>query len=107
MPVVYVMRLRSGMTYIGASTDLEQRFENHSSGQACRTTQFDQPVAVLRVEIYATFAEARTREAQLKRWSRLKKEALIRGDFENLCMLAPEICSVRVVSPTNNAPTSH
>lgn len=86
--MVYFLRLRSGIIYIGASLDLPQRLDDHVSGQACRTTQLDPPVAVLRVEIHATFAEARARESQLKRWSRPKKEALIRGDPDHLRVLS-------------------
>jgi predicted GIY-YIG superfamily endonuclease len=67
MPVVYFLRLRSGMLYIGAPVDLEQRIDDDEAGQAGRTTQLDPPVAVLRVEAFATFAEARAREAQMKR----------------------------------------
>ena len=88
MPVVYFLRLRSGMLYVGASVDLEQRLDDHVSGQACRTTQLDPPLALLRVEVCSTFREARQREAQLKRWSRAKKEALIRGDRESLHALS-------------------
>ena len=79
-PVVYFLRLSSGTIYVGCSTDLDQRLDDHMSGQACRTTQVDRPIAVLRVEVLLTFPEARRREAQLKRWSRAKKAALIRGD---------------------------
>lgn len=86
--VVYFLRLRSGALYIGATDDLEQRLGDHSSGQACRTTRFDPPAFVLRVEFCSTFSEARTREAQLKRWSRPKKEALIRGDAQTLRALS-------------------
>jgi putative endonuclease len=78
-PVVYFLRRCSGITYIGTSIDLEQRLADHSSGKACRTTQLDPVVAILRVEVYPTFAQARHREAQLKRWSRAKREALIAG----------------------------
>jgi len=86
--VVYFLRLRSGALYIGASEDLEQRLDEHCSGQACRTTQFDPPVSFLRFEAFATFSEARTREAQLKRWSRGKKEVLIEDDFKTLHSLS-------------------
>lgn len=86
--VVYLLRLRSGVIYIGASIDLEQRLDDHLSGQACRTTQLDPPAAFLWVEIFATFSMARHREAQLKRWSRAKKEALIRGAFGQLRQLS-------------------
>jgi putative endonuclease len=84
IPVVYFLRLRSGMLYIGCSCDLEQRLADHASGQACRTTHRDPPTMVLRVEVFTTFSEARCREAQLKRWSRAKKEALIRGRHDEL-----------------------
>ena len=86
--VVYFLRLRSGALYTGASEDLEQRLDDHSSGQACRTTQLDPPASMLRVETYATFSEARAREAQLKRWSRAKKEALLSGELERLHVLS-------------------
>ena len=88
MPVVYLLRLRSGMLYVGASTDLEQRLADHMSGQACRTTALDPPMSVLRVEIHESLATARAREAQLKKWSRAKKEALIRGDVKTLKSLS-------------------
>lgn len=86
--VVYFLRLRSGVIYVGASVDLEQRLGDHLSGQACRTTALDIPAALLRVEIYSTFSEARQREAQLKRWSRPKKAALVGGDFDRLRKLS-------------------
>ena len=78
--VVYFLRLRSGVLYVGASADLEQRLDAHASGQAGRTTRLDPPISLLRFEAYPSFSAARRREAQLKRWSRAKKEALLRGD---------------------------
>ncbi len=85
---VYILRLKSGGIYIGASTDLEQRLKDHISGQAGRTTLLDPPTLLARVEVHATFAEARAREAQLKRWSRAKKEALILGNVDRLRCLS-------------------
>ena len=87
-PVVYLLRLQSAGIYIGASTDLEQRLTDHMSGQACRTTQLDRPTDLIRVEIQDTFTNARAREAQLKRWSRSKKEALVLGDLDRLRALS-------------------
>ena len=86
--MVYFLLLKSGIIYIGASTDLLQRLDDHGSGRACRTTQLDPPTALLGVETHGTFAKAREREAQLKRWSRSKKEALLRGDLEGLRALS-------------------
>ena len=86
--VVYFMRLHSGVIYIGASTDLEQRLADHVAGVGCRTTLLDPPATLLRLETFTTFVEARSRETQLKRWSRAKKEALIAGNFERLQLLS-------------------
>ena len=63
---VYFPSLRSGVIYAGSSTDFEQRLEDHFAGQACRTTQSDPPLSVLRIETCQIFPEARQREAQLK-----------------------------------------
>lgn len=88
VPVVYFLRLRSGTVYVGVSLDLPQRLDAHLSGQACRTTTLDPPVALLRVEVCSDFHAARQRESQLIRWSRPKKEALICGDLEQLKKLS-------------------
>ena len=82
--MVYFLRLSSGAIYVGCSTDLDQRLDDHVCGQVCRTTQVDPRVAILRVGILPTFSEARRREAQLKRWSGAKKSALVLGDFDHL-----------------------
>ena len=88
IPVVYFLRLQSGTVYVGVSLDLPRRLDDHISGQACRTTTLDPPAALLRVEVYPDFPAVRQRESQLKRWSRPKKEALIRGDLESLRKLS-------------------
>jgi putative endonuclease len=88
LAVVYLLRLRSGCIYVGASTDLGQRLLDHESGRACRTTRIDVPAVVLRIETHPTFADARAREAQLKGWTRAKKEALVGGDLRALRRLA-------------------
>lgn len=80
----YILRLKSGRLYVGSTTDLEKRFKDHCSGKACRTTSIDPPAALLYSEELATFSEARRREAQVKRWSRAKKEALVSGDLIKL-----------------------
>jgi putative endonuclease len=80
----YVLRLKSGKLYIGATTDLKLRYQDHLSGKACQTTKFDPPVGLAYSETFEFFSEARKREAQVKRWSRAKKEALISGNHGRL-----------------------
>lgn len=84
----YLLRLRSGAVYAGATKNLAERYSQHQRGTACRTTEIDPPTALLCSEEYATFSEARHREAQVKRWTRAKKEALARGDKEALKRLS-------------------
>jgi putative endonuclease len=45
-------------------------------------------VDLLYSEEFETFVEARRCEAQIKRWSRSKKEALVSGDLSKLKELA-------------------
>jgi putative endonuclease len=80
----YILRLTSGNLYIGASSDLEQRYQDHQSGKACRTTKMDPPVSLLYTEVLNSFSEARRREAQVKRWTRAKKKALVSGNMDLL-----------------------
>ena len=80
----YVLRLRSGALYIGATKDLEGRYHEHSEGKACRTTKLDPPLKLVYAESFPDFSEARRRESQVKHWSRAKKEALVSGDMDKL-----------------------
>ena len=76
---LYILRLKSSQLYIGSTTDLDQRYREHIAGKACRTTTIDPPVALLYSEDFETFSEA-----QIKRWSRSKKEALVGGETQKL-----------------------
>ena len=87
-PCIYILRLRSGQLYVGATSDLERRWQEHATGEACRTTKLDPPVSIVYSEEHPTFADARRREAQIKRWSRAKREALVAGDTDTLRRLA-------------------
>ena len=85
---MYVLRLKSGALYPGATRNLPQRIKAHFGGYACRTTSLDPPMDVVYTEQFETLGQARTRENQLKRWSRAKKEALIQGDLTSLKILS-------------------
>jgi len=43
----YILRLRSGALYPGATTNLKRSYEEHRDGHACRTTKFDPPCALV------------------------------------------------------------
>ena len=48
----------------------------------------DPPVKLVHSETFDGYNKAREREAQVKRWSRAKKEALVSGDLITLQKLA-------------------
>ena len=83
----YILRLQSGRLYCGTTEDLDARWREHLAGK-CRTTRTDAPTALLYSEFYPDRKAARLREAQVKRWTRAKKEALIAGDMQCLHELA-------------------
>jgi putative endonuclease len=85
---LYILRLQSGSLYTGCTKDLDKRYHDHLSGNGCRTTKSDPPVELTYHEQFDSFSAARKREAQIKRWSRAKKEALIAGDFDKLRSLS-------------------
>jgi len=80
----YILRLRSGALYPGATKNLEERYKAHTAGQGGRTTKLDPPLKLVYSESFPTFSEARKREAQIKRWTRAKKEALVAGNMSEL-----------------------
>jgi putative endonuclease len=84
----YILRLRSGALYPGSTTDLDRRWAEHLAGMGGQTTKVDPPVELAYSEEHATFSEARRREAQVKRWTRAKKEALVSGNKSMLHKLA-------------------
>jgi len=70
----YMLRCSDGSYYVGVTTHLDQRL--------------GQPVEMVWAEEFPSIDQAIGVERQLKGWSRLKKEALIRGDFNALPSLS-------------------
>ena len=81
---VYILRCADGSLYIGQTADLHLRLLKHDDGTACRFTARRRPVALAYCEAHTTRDAALKRERQLKRWTRVKKEALIAGDLARL-----------------------
>ncbi len=71
-----------------AQPNLEVRLNEHQSGMGGKYTSTHLPVKLVYFEEYSSIHMAFSRERQLHGWSRAKKEALIRGDYEALRPLA-------------------
>jgi len=85
---VYMLRCADGSYYVGCTTNLDQRYGEHQSGVAPGYTSTRLPVVMVWAEEFQGLHDAIDVERQIKRWSRAKKEALIRRDFAALPALA-------------------
>ena len=81
---LYILLLKSGALYIGTTKNLEKCYERHISGTGDGTRLEDPPVSLIYSEEHKSFSNARKRKAQIKRWTRAKKEALVAGDIDKL-----------------------
>ena len=77
---VYILRCADGVLYIGLTDNLDARLRRQHEGRGGSFTLVRRPVALVYSEAWPDLLAARTREQQLKRWTRAKKEALIAGD---------------------------
>jgi len=82
MTFVYILRCADDTLYIGHTADLHAREKAHNDGTAAAYTVARRPVRIVYSEPFDSDRGAVTRERQLKRWTRRKKEALIAGDLE-------------------------
>jgi|SRR5579883_2180935 len=85
---VYMLRCADGSFYVGHTDDLETRIAQHQAGSHDGYTARRRPVELVYQATFPTRDDAFAREQQLTGWSRAKKEALIRGDWESLHQLA-------------------
>ncbi|MFH1279512.1 MAG: GIY-YIG nuclease family protein [Candidatus Eisenbacteria bacterium] len=85
---VYILRCRDGSYHTGHTDNLEERLAAHESGLILGYTSERLPVQLVWSAAFPTRVEAKDSERQIKGWSRDKKEALIRGDWERIKALA-------------------
>ena len=86
---VYILKCSDNSYYTGVTSNLHQRIFQHDTGffPDCYTAN-KRPLELV---FYAEFTDinlAIEMEKKIKKWSRLKKEALINGDYDALPNLA-------------------
>ena len=85
---VYILKCADESYYVGSTSDLAERERIHNEGHGAEHTAARRPVRLVYSEAHESWPAARKREAQLKRWSRAKKKALIEGNTPHLHALA-------------------
>ncbi len=84
---VYLLRCADGSFYAGQTDDLDARMHQHAVGLVGYTATRKPVELVWRGEFESREA-ALAFEQQIKGWSRVKKEALIAGDWDRIKQLA-------------------
>ena len=76
---VYLLRCSDHSLYVGESSNLAAREQCHNEGRGGKYTADRRPVRIVYAEEHGSKQDALRRERQIKRWSRQKKELLVRG----------------------------
>jgi len=79
--IVYILRCSDTSLYIGITNDLDKRIARHNSGDGARYTRSRRPVFLVWKEYVNSESLARKRELQLKGWTKIKKENLIKFGY--------------------------
>lgn len=79
MYYVYILRTSANTLYIGQTNNLEKRLKEHKNktSQSAKYIRYFSSFILVYSEKYLTRTEAMRREAQLKKLSKIRKEALI------------------------------
>jgi putative endonuclease len=86
---LYLLRCADGSYYVGTTrTSLEMRIAQHNAGSFGGYTLTRRPVTLVYSQWFDRVTDAIENERKLKGWSRAKKEALVRGDFDELKRLS-------------------
>lgn len=74
----YMVRCQDDTLYSGITTDLVRRVEEHNSdAKGARYTRARQPVELVYQEVHDSRSSASKREAEVKKYTKQQKEALI------------------------------
>lgn len=79
---VYILRTSRNTLYIGQTNNLEKRIKEHQkrSDRSAKYIRYFDSVELVYSEKYETRKAAMQREIYLKKWSKKRKEELIKGD---------------------------
>ncbi|WP_081212345.1 GIY-YIG nuclease family protein [Salegentibacter sediminis] len=86
---LYILKCNDGTYYTGVTSFIDKRLREHQSGfYRDSYTYFRRPVELVFLTEFTDINFTFLYEKQIKKWSRAKKESLIKGDYEALPNLA-------------------
>lgn len=76
---IYILECSDKSLYTGATSDVTKRVHQHNTAKAgAKYTKARRPVKLKHSEKFRTFKASRSREAEIKRMTRVEKLALIK-----------------------------
>jgi putative endonuclease len=82
---LYILRCADGSYYVGTTRSaLEIRIAQHNAGTFGGYTETRRPVELVFSQWFDRITDAIENERKIKKWSRAKKEAFIRGGMASL-----------------------
>lgn len=78
---VYILECEDGSYYVGKTWNADARWAQHLSGLGGQYTKKHKPKKAVYIEEFEAFEQASLREKQIKGWTRIKKEKLIKGEW--------------------------
>ena len=84
---LYILRCFDGSYYVGHTDDIQKRISEHTNG-LCGYTRSRCPFEVVFTERFSSREDAINAEHKIKKWSRVKKEALANNDWKSLSRLS-------------------
>ena len=78
---VYILKCQDKSYYTGLTWKADLRWIQHLSSFGSRYTSKHKPKKLVYLEEYDNLEQARKREKQIKGWTRIKKEKLIKGEW--------------------------
>lgn len=81
MHYLYVLRCRDNSLYCGQTKDLEKRIKEHNCNKikSAKYTWSRRPVFLVYFEKHKSLSEVLKREIEIKKFSKIKKEELIKS----------------------------
>lgn len=74
----YILRCKDNTLYCGSTKDLEKRIKLHNSGKGSAYVRSRGGGKIVYTETFHTLGNALRREIEVKKWSKSKKESLVK-----------------------------
>lgn len=77
--ITYILKCSDNTLYTGSTNDIKKRLHEHNNLKSwAHYTKIRRPVELIYSEEFETLSEARKRECEIKKLSRIQKEKLLK-----------------------------